>query len=188
MISQYCRNRGDKKQMRMIYQHIGFDKLFPSTSLAFCSGAASNIIYQSCLSLYRYFLYLIHPELQQTITCGMKNVFYAGIVTSSYMLSVFLLFVINSYIKNMHCGDFSFNVDLLKRYLGGYMTGVTAVLYLSSVEAAWLGMRNGWKQLSWSSLSSTFKLRLLTVAPLVMMQQSFYDHLRILEEPYFAPS
>ena len=104
------------------------------------------------------------------------------------MLSVFLLFVINSYIKNMHCGDFSFNVDLLKRYLGGYMTGVTAVLYLSSVEAAWLGMKNGWKQLSWSSLSSTFKLRLLTVAPLVMMQQSFYDHLRILEEPYFAPS
>ena len=188
MISQYFRNPGDKKQMRMIYQHIGFDKLFPSTSLAFCSGAASNIIYQSCLSLYRYFLYFIHPELQQTITCGMKNVFYAGIVTSSYMLSVFLLFVINSYIKKMHCGDFSFNVDLLKRYLGGYMTGVTAVFYLSSVEATWLGMKNGWEQLSWSSLSSIFKLRLLTVAPLVMMQQSFYDHLRILEEPYFAPS
>ena len=185
---QCYRNCENKKQMRLVYQHIGFDKLFPSTSLAFCSGAASNIIYQSCLSLYRYFLNWARPELQKEIICGVRNVFYAGIVTSSYMLSDFFLFLINSYIKKMHCGDFSFNVDILKRYLGGYMTGVTAVLYLNAVEAACTGMKNGWKQLSWRSLSNTFKLRLLTVAPLVMMQQSFYDHLRILEDPYFAPS
>ena len=88
----------------------------------------------------------------------------------------------------MHCGDFSFYVDLHKRYLGGYLAGLTAISYLGLTEVISTYLKDRLKGISWTSVWKTFRQRALTVAPLVMMQQSFYDNLRILEDPYFHPS
>ena len=174
--------------MRAIYSNVGRDNLFPSAFTAFCSGAVGNISFQSCNAVYQTIRANKDALLKQPVTCSLNNVIYAGIVTASYMRFSFVCLFHFSYIKKLHCGDFSFHVDLHKRYFGGYLTGLTAISYLGLTEVISAFLKDGWKGISWTSVLTTFKQRALTVAPLVMMQQSFYDHLRILEDPYVPPS
>ena len=177
-----------KDDMRAIYSKIEHDNLFPSSSLAFCSGAVGNIVFQSCNAVFQTLSVKRDALLKQPVRCNLNNVVYAGIVTASYMGFLLAFLLSSRFIKNMHCGDFSFHVDMHKRYVGGYLTGLTAISYLGLTEIISTFLKDKSKGVLWNSAWTTFKQRALTVAPLVMMQQSFYDHLRILEDPYLPPS
>ena len=177
-----------KNDMRAIYSRTRSDNLFPPIALAFCSGAVGNVVYQSCNAVYQAITAKQEALLKQPITCKINTVIYAGIVTASYMRFLLAFLLLSSYVKKLHCGDFSFHVDLHKRYLGGYLTGLTAISYLGLTDVISAYLKDGLKGIPWSSVWKTFRQRALTVAPLVMMQQSFYDHLRILEDPFIHPS
>lgn len=90
-----------------------------------------------------------------------------------------------SIIEKLGCGDFSFPTRLSRRYFGGYCSGVTAIsfLYLCDLCASQVNSAPSIKR-----ASRLFCSRLLTVCPLVMVQQAGYDHLRILCDPFVSPS
>lgn len=90
-----------------------------------------------------------------------------------------------SIIEKLGCGDFSFPILLWRRYFGGYCSGVVAIsfLFLCDMHGKLINPKSAIK-----SASRLFSTRLLTVCPLIMVQQAGYDHLRILCDPYFPPS
>lgn len=90
-----------------------------------------------------------------------------------------------SVIDKLGCGDFSFPTRLSRRYAGGYCSGVIAIsfLFLCDLNGKLVNPMNAIKR-----ASHLFCSRLLTVCPLVMVQQAGYDHLRILCDPFFPSS
>lgn len=89
--------------------------------------------------------------------------------------------MILSFLRLFNCGDYSFVVDTPRKYIAGYLAGVTANSFISVVNYFW-------KHLPKNEVMKLFKQQFLTVCPLIMMQQAFYDHLRTLEDPFVYPS
>lgn len=56
---------------------------FPSSFLAFCSGAVGNITFQSINGLWK----TLWNRLP-TVSCSFSSVVYSGVITTSYMLFV----------------------------------------------------------------------------------------------------
>lgn len=87
----------------------------------------------------------------------------------------------------MGCGDFSYSFHMIRRYLGGYCAGVTAVSFLSFCDFISQCVRNK-RICSTHECGIQFYRKLLTVCPLIMIQQAGYDHLRIITDPFISPS
>lgn len=95
--------------------------------------------------------------------------------------------MIISFIQKMGCGDFSYSFHMIRRYIGGYCAGVTAVSYLSFCDFIIHCVRN--KRICITrDYGMQFCRKLLTVCPLIMIQQAGYDHLRIVADPFISPS
>lgn len=76
-----------EKEKTNIYSQQKYVPIFPSSSLAFCSGASGNICYQSLKALWSKKGIVFDRTIDiYTKECFGTNVVYAGIITASYML------------------------------------------------------------------------------------------------------
>ena len=78
------------KEKKAIFALPGYQPIFPSSFLAFTSGASGNICFQSLQVLWKKRHYF-YPKPKDYSTfykkeCSGIKVVYAGLITASYML------------------------------------------------------------------------------------------------------